>query len=162
MAEELIPIKDIETEQMKIGDVYELHFNIKNVFQVIAGWLAPTWSEQQKTDKINLLIQKTIDASTQQKWFRVLNYKVIGNDLIMRIGISNLPAEKTISLGVIPLVVALVAGIIISIGLVIGINVAISKVFKVIDKTSPYIIAGLIGLGLFSIWIGRPLGRSRG
>jgi len=161
MAEELVLIKDIETEQMRIGDKYELHFTIQNIFQEIAGWFAPTWSEEQKQNKIQEMIQKLLDESAKKKWYRILSYKVDGNDLILRIGISNLPQVNAQGqLAVIPLVVLIIVGAIIAIGTAIGINVAINKAFKIIDKTSPILIASLVGLGLFSLWLGRPQRRA--
>jgi hypothetical protein len=154
---ELIPITDINNQEMAIGDVYELHFTIQNIFQEIAGWLAPQWSEQQKKDKINTLIQKVLDESIKQKWFRILKYNVDGNDLILTIGISQLPTGTTTigQLEILPVLLVLLPEIIVSIGLAVGVTVAVNKVFKVVEKPPTWIILGAIGLGALYIFLGR-------
>jgi len=149
---ELIPITDINQQEVKIGDVYELHFDIKNIFQVIAGWFAPQWSEEQKKNKINELIQKTLDESQKRGWFRVLKYSTDGNTLILRIGISQIPTQTTVGqLEALPLLLLpFVAEIIVAIGVAIGINVAVSKAFKVVEKPLPLLIMGAVAIaGLY-------------
>jgi len=154
---ELVEVTDIQTEQVKIGDVYELHFNILNIFQEIAGWFAPVTNEKLKQEKANTLIQKVLDESYNRKWFRILSSKVDGNTLILRIGISNIPQDTQVGqLGVLVLaLLPFVAEIIVALGVAIGINVAITKAFKVIEKPLPALAIGAVALlGLF-IYFGR-------